>query len=36
MEYNVLDFLGKVKEIDPNFKKLYEEVTGDKIKKIVK
>jgi len=35
MEYIELDFLGTVAEIDPNFIKLYEEITGHKIKKKV-
>lgn len=33
MEYIELDFLGKAKEIDSNFIKLYERITGHKIKK---
>lgn len=33
MEYCELDFLNQVKEIDPHFIKLYEEVTGHKIKR---
>ena len=33
MEYIELDFLGSAQEIDPNFIKLYEEITGHKIKK---
>ena len=30
MEYLELDFLGTATEIDPHFKKLYEEATGHK------
>ena len=33
MEYIELDFLGSAQEIDPNFIKLYEKITGHKIKK---
>ena len=33
MEYIELDFLGSAEEIDPNFIKLYERITGHQIKK---
>lgn len=33
MEYIELDFLGCAKKMDPNFIKLFEEITGHKIKK---
>lgn len=32
MEYIELDFLGSAKEIDSNFKKLYEKITGHQLK----
>lgn len=33
MEYVELDFLGTTADIDPNFLKLFEEITGQKLKK---
>ena len=33
MEYIELDFLGYAKKGDPHFKKLFEEITGHKIRK---
>ena len=33
MEYIELDFLGSAKEIDPNFRELFEKITGHQIKK---
>lgn len=32
MEYCELDFLGAAGKIDPHFKKLFEEITGHKLK----